>query len=98
MIFVHLIELATPVNISIYQRYDENLLRQKILCEIPRCTISEDEYSLTIKLDDVTFNVPNATYYVEINDNFLRYKDQDVMIPGVKLGNWIIQMTEGKSI
>ncbi len=95
--FVHSIDLTTPVNISIYQKYnDENLLRQRFLYTYPYCIISD--YLFTINLHNITFNVPNATYYVEIDDKFLRYKDENEMVPGIKLGNWIIKTTEGEQI
>jgi len=98
--FVHLVDpTAAPVNVSIYQKYsDENLLRQRFLCTTSHCVISKDGYLLTIHLHDVTFNVPNATYYVEIDDNFLKYKGNDEMISGIKPEKWIIKTTEGKPI
>ncbi|GES93450.1 hypothetical protein GLOIN_2v1871822 [Rhizophagus clarus] len=94
--FVHFIDPTYAVNVSIYQQLDdENLLRQRFLCTIPNCVISDDFYSLTINILNVTFNIPNASYYVEIDDNFVKYKYEygDLVIPGIKPGNWIIKTT-----
>jgi len=94
--FVHPIELTVAVNISIYLKYnDEYFLRQRFLCTSQYCVISDDDHSLTINLLDITFNVPNMIYYVEIDDKFLKYKDESIIIPGIKLGNWMIKTTEG---
>lgn len=96
--FFHRIDLTFPVNISIYQKYnDKNLLRQILLSTNQYCVISDDYYSLTINLFDITFNVPNATYYVEIDNNFIKYKDnlQNVAIPGIKPDKWIIKTRGG---
>src|SRR6266498_341737 len=92
--FVHLIGYKNPVNISIYQELEgKYLLRQKVLCTDPYCVISN--YSLTIKLLDTTFNLPNTTYSVEIEENFLRFKSEDTPIPGIELGRWMIKTTKG---
>ena len=62
--------------------------------------ISEDSYSLTINLLSITFNIPDASYYVEINDNFVKYKydGPKTIIPGIKPGNWIIKTLPSKCI
>ncbi|CAG8683313.1 3250_t:CDS:10, partial [Funneliformis mosseae] len=94
MTFSRAVESTVPVNISIYLKHDDtNLLRQIFLCSKQNCVIGDDDDSLTIVLLDITFNVPNATYYVEIDDDFLKYKDESEMITGIKLGNWIIKTT-----
>ncbi|RIA80457.1 hypothetical protein C1645_838654 [Glomus cerebriforme] len=93
--FVHSIDpITTAVNISVYlQHNNENLLRQKFLCANPNCVISDDSYSLKINLLNITFNIPNTAYYVEIDDNFVKYKydGPKTIIPGIKPGNWIIK-------
>ena len=71
-------------------------MREKFLCTIPQCVISG--YSLTINLNDVTFNVPNANYTVEVDNNFLKYEGYDELVPGIKPDLWIIQTTGGKPI
>ena len=58
--------------------------------------ISEDSYSLTMSLLNTTFNVHNASYGVEIDNGFVRYKDENVAIPGITQGNWIINTLPGK--
>ncbi|CAG8463105.1 11906_t:CDS:2 [Funneliformis caledonium] len=94
MTFSRAVESTVPVNISIYLKHDDtNLLRQIFLCSKQNCVIGDNDDSLTIVLLDITFNVPNATYYVEIDDDFLKYKDESEMITGIKLGNWIIKTT-----
>ncbi len=76
-------------------------MRQKVLCvhfefhaEDSNCVISNDGYSLTIKLPNATFNIPNAIYYVEIDDGFLRYKNENKTIPGIKSDKWMIKTSE----
>jgi hypothetical protein len=100
IIFFHRIDLTIPVvNISIYQKHNEHkLLRQIFLTTDQYCEISNDYYSLTIKLLDITFNVPNAIYYVEIDDDFLKYKTEfeyNNTIPGIKSDKWIIKTKGG---
>jgi hypothetical protein len=34
--------------------------------------------------------MPNTTYYVEIDDDFVKYKYDLITIPGIKKENWII--------
>jgi hypothetical protein len=90
--FIHTVDLTVAVNISIYLiSGDENLLRQTVLCTNQYCKISDDGYSLTIELLENTFNTPNANYSVEIDDNFLRYRNESETIPGIKRGSWIIK-------
>jgi len=103
--FVHFIELKDPVNISIYQILEDKyllrqklegkyLFRQKILCTQPYCVISNN-YTLTIKLPISPFNLPNTSYSIEIDDDFLRYKREDLPVPGIELGKWIINTSKG---
>ncbi|RGB41639.1 hypothetical protein C1646_751932 [Rhizophagus diaphanus] len=86
MTFLNPIDPTIPVYISIYHYHnDEDILRQKFLCTMPFCTISEDSYSLIINLSsNITFNIPNASYYVEIEDNFVEYKYEIETVPGIK--------------
>ncbi|CAG8715805.1 1384_t:CDS:2 [Rhizophagus irregularis] len=86
MTFLNPIDPTIPVYISIYHYHNyEDILRQKFLCTMPFCTISEDSYSLIINLSsNVTFNIPNASYYVEIEDNFVEYKYEIETVPGIK--------------
>ncbi len=95
MTFFHPVELSAAVHISIYIIYNgEDLLRQKLLCTDQYCEISKDSYSLTIQLLNTTFNIPNAKYYVVIDDKFLRYKNESEPIPGIRPRKWVIR-TEG---
>ena len=80
-------------------------MRQKFPCTNKYCAINDnDPYTLNINLLDVTFNVPNATYCVVIDDGFLKYRSDDGflkrngingVIPGVKRDNWVIKTTKG---
>ncbi|GBB91078.1 hypothetical protein RclHR1_01820007 [Rhizophagus clarus] len=93
MTFLNPIDPTTPVYISIYHYYENNedILRQKFSCTTPFCTISEDMYSLTINLlSNTTFNIPDAAYYVEIDDNFVEDKYEIETVPGIKPRNWNI--------
>jgi hypothetical protein len=97
--FFHRIDLTIPVNISIYQKYnDHNLLRQIFLTTDQYCVKCNNNYSLTIRLSDITFNLPNATYYVKIDDKFLKYKNEheyEITIPGIKPDKWVIKTNGG---
>ena len=48
-----------------------------------------------IKLLNTTFNVPNATYYVKIDDGFVRYKEELTTVPGIAQEKWIINTLPG---
>lgn len=99
MTFLNPIDPTIPVYISIYHYHNyEDILRQKFLCTMPFCTISEDSYSLIINLSsNVTFNIPNASYYVEIEDNFVEYKYEIETVPGIKKPkSWNIYTASGK--
>jgi hypothetical protein len=101
MTFLNPIDPTIPVYISIYHYYkdDEDILRQKFLCTMPFCTVSEDMYSLTINLSsNITFNLPGASYYVEIEDNFVEYKYEIETVPGIKARSWNIHTSSGKQI
>nr|AMJ52378.1 hypothetical protein [Rhizophagus clarus] len=93
--FLNPIDPTIATYISIYYinntNNDESILRQKFLCTSPYCIISKDFYSLTIYLSNNTFNIPNASYYVEIDDKFIEYKYELIKIPGIKPRNWIIK-------
>ncbi len=88
--FIHPIEL-TDVNASIYQYNDgEYLLRQRYTCAQPNCVLSEDRYSIYMIIKETTLNIPEVTYYVEIDDNFSEYRTINQFLPGIKKGNWPI--------
>ncbi|RIA99459.1 hypothetical protein C1645_811494, partial [Glomus cerebriforme] len=76
---------------TVMPKYNTNegyMLRQEILCANPHCMISENFTSFTISLSNITFNIPNTSYYVEIPDNFVKYKEENLSILGIKLGNY----------
>jgi hypothetical protein len=39
--------------------------------------------------------MPDASYYVEIGDNFIEYKNEHIKVPGIKPKNWIIKTSPG---
>ncbi|CAB4410846.1 unnamed protein product [Rhizophagus irregularis] len=92
--FLNAIALTnTAANISIYYETGINnntLLRHMFLCVRPHCIISDNSLSLTADIPEFTFNMPNANYYVEIDDGFVKYKYDDITIPGIKVKNWNI--------
>ena len=73
----------------------EYLLCQKLLCTEPYCVISNNNYTLTIKLLSIIFNLPNTTYSVEINDEFLKYKNDNMPVPDIILGKCMINTSIG---
>jgi len=91
--FNHPVSPTAAGKISIHYLTPDNeyLLRQRFLCIEPYCNISNNGYSLTIKVLDTTFNMPNAHYSVEIDDNYLRYQNESEQIPGITKGNWMIK-------
>ncbi|GBB98117.1 hypothetical protein RclHR1_03140016 [Rhizophagus clarus] len=90
--FLNPIDPTVAAYISVYyDSGDELILRQKFLCTGSYCMMSKDNNSLTINLLNNTFNMPNASYYVEIDDNFFGYKYELITMPGIKLKNWIIK-------
>ena len=93
--FVHPIEL-TGVNASIYQYNNgEYILRQRYICAKPNCIPSEDGYSIHMIVKETTFNIPEMTYYVEIDDNFTKFITIEQFLPGIKKGNWPIHTLSG---
>ena len=43
---------------------------------------------MTIK--ETTFNIPEMTYYVEIDDGFAEFRAIKQLLPGIKKGKWRI--------
>ncbi|PKC73479.1 hypothetical protein RhiirA1_451113 [Rhizophagus irregularis] len=84
--------IQTTANISIYYEtgINNSTLRHKFLCVKPHCIISDNSLSLTADIPEFTFNMPNAIYYVEIDDGFVKYKHDNITIPGIKEKNWNI--------
>ena len=44
---------------------------------------------MTIK--ETTFNIPEMTYYVEIDDGFAEFRGNKQLLPGIKKRKWLIQ-------
>jgi hypothetical protein len=89
--FVHPIALTGNADASIY--YDcegEYLLRQRYICVQPNCELVDDKYSINMIIKDTTFNIPGATYYIEIDDEFAEYRRFETIMPGIKKGAWSI--------
>ncbi|RIA99442.1 hypothetical protein C1645_811475 [Glomus cerebriforme] len=83
--FVHPINLLGNAYASIYYNNNGNfLLRQRYICVQPNCQLTDDDYSINMNIVDTTFNIPGATYYVEIDDGFAEYKRFEIVMPGIK--------------
>jgi len=89
--FIHPVILVGKVGVSIYREYQgEYVLRQKYTsyaCIKPNCELSENNYTLSILLDsivkNITFNLP-GTYYIEIDDDFIKHETMDQSISDVR--------------
>ena len=74
--FVHPSLLTENVNVSIYQRYEnEYPLHQRYICARPNCLI-EKNFTLSLMVESTTFNTPRATYHIEIDDDFIKYEKE----------------------
>ncbi|CAI2162801.1 3592_t:CDS:2 [Funneliformis geosporum] len=89
--FIHPIKLTGKANASIYQYYNgEYLLRQTYKCMEPNCVPSKDEYSISLTVMETTFNIPEMTYHIEIDDDFAEFRMINQDIPGIKKESWPI--------
>ncbi|CAG8714311.1 2703_t:CDS:2, partial [Acaulospora colombiana] len=57
------------------------------------CTISKDELTVTVPLIASTFNQPGKQYYVAIQYGFIKSKNFQEPLPGIKPGIWRITTT-----
>ena len=87
LIFRDQVALSTQ-NISIYQATDGNpILRQSFKAD--SCSLTLDDSAVTCQIFKSTFNQPNATYDVVVDNNFVMNKRLKQPLTGVKKGYWV---------
>ena len=91
LIFRDQVTLSTQ-NISIYQVTDGNpILRQSFSAKSGFCSVTLNDSAVKCDIFKSTFNQPDATYYVVVDNNFVMSKSLNQPLPGVTKGNWMYQ-------
>lgn len=76
-------------NITIYQyQNSEKILRQTHSGLHQNCELESDQKTITIKMLDSNFNIPNATYTVELGHEFFQDKLTQLAPLGLQPGDW----------
>ncbi|RGB28059.1 hypothetical protein C1646_768306 [Rhizophagus diaphanus] len=87
------VRLSTA-NISIFQLNDDpykpSLLRQTISGNSQLCTVGSDNHTVHIPIFSSTFNQPNSTYNVMVDNNFVISQVRNEPILGINEKIWII--------
>ncbi|CAB4414769.1 unnamed protein product [Rhizophagus irregularis] len=87
------VRLSTA-NISIFQLNDDpskpRLLRQSISGDSKLCTIGSDNHTVHIPIFSSTFNQPNSSYNVVINNNFVISQERNEPLLGINKKIWMI--------
>ncbi|POG81425.1 hypothetical protein GLOIN_2v1507790 [Rhizophagus irregularis DAOM 181602=DAOM 197198] len=92
------IKYAIPVrlstaNISIFQLngdpYKPNLLRQTISGNSKLCTVGSDNHTVHIPIFRSSFNQPNASYHVIIDNNFVISQERNEPLLGINEETWM---------
>ncbi|KAG9301896.1 hypothetical protein G9A89_004576 [Geosiphon pyriformis] len=86
-------------NISIYQfKGADPILRQTFPSQSQYCSLSDDQKSINIKVLSSTFNQPNGSYFVIIDNNFVKTRLLDEPLFGIKKNDWIITRDEEENV
>nr|CAG8450953.1 8818_t:CDS:2 [Entrophospora candida] len=82
--------VPTVNNISIYQINNNNqdIFRQSFSANSEYCKISDDKKSLTIQVLTSTFNLPNTSYYVIVDNGALIKFSTDQPLTGILENVW----------
>ncbi|CAG8598286.1 4110_t:CDS:10, partial [Paraglomus occultum] len=89
LIFRDQVALSTQ-NISVYQATDGNpILRQGFNAKSSFCSVTLNDSAVTCKIFKSTFNTPDATYDVVVDNNFVMSKSLKQPLPGVAKGKWV---------
>ncbi|CAI2174873.1 5434_t:CDS:10 [Funneliformis geosporum] len=76
-------------NITIFQyQGSEKVLKQSHSGLHPNCILGDDHKSVTIKMLDSNFNIPNGTYTVELSHEFFVDKLTRLAPLGLQAGDW----------
>jgi hypothetical protein len=89
------VRLSTA-NISIFQLNDDpykpykpSLLRQTISGDSKLCTVGSDNYTVHIPIFRSTFNQPNSSYYVVIENDFVISQARNEPLLGTNEKTWM---------
>ncbi|GBC27296.2 hypothetical protein GLOIN_2v1885764 [Rhizophagus irregularis DAOM 181602=DAOM 197198] len=87
------VRLSTA-NVSIFQLNDDpykpSLLRQTIAGDSKLCTIGSDNHTVHIPIFGSTFNQPNSSYHVVVDNNFVISQERNEPLLGINEKTWII--------
>jgi hypothetical protein len=90
------VKLSTG-NISIFQLNDDpykpGLLRQTFSADSKLCTIGSDNRTVYIPIFKSTFNQPNSSYYVVVENNFISSQARNEHLIGIKEKKWIFSIS-----
>jgi hypothetical protein len=91
------VKLSTG-NISIFQLNDDpfkpGLLQQMFSADSKICTIGSDNRTVLIPIFKSTFNQPDSSYYVVVENNFVRNQARNEPIIGIKEKEWIFSTSK----
>ncbi|KAG9295830.1 hypothetical protein G9A89_009059 [Geosiphon pyriformis] len=76
-------------NVSIYQKNGDFLnLRQTFSAQSPYCILETNGKTVSVTVLSSTFNIPNAQYFVTIDNNFVKNQLLDEPLFGVAKNDW----------
>ncbi|PKY33446.1 hypothetical protein RhiirB3_495196 [Rhizophagus irregularis] len=70
--------------------YKPSLLRQTISGDSKLCTIGSDNHTVHIPIFSSTFNQPNSSYYVVVDNNFVISQERNEPLLGIIKKTWMI--------
>ncbi|PKC09225.1 hypothetical protein RhiirA5_398862 [Rhizophagus irregularis] len=82
-----IIKYSIPLNDDPYK---PRLLRQTISGDSKLCTIGSDNHTVHIPIFSSTFNQPNSSYNVVINNNFVISQERNEPLLGINKKIWMI--------
>lgn len=84
------VELSSG-NISIYEVNEkESYFRQGFNGQTMEFLTIDNDKIITVNVFESTFNKPNQLYYVVIEDGFVKHKNTEEPLLGVKKNKWFI--------
>ena len=79
----------SQANVSIYQKNgDNNILRQTISSRSMYTSISNESYTVNIRLFKSTFNRPGEKYFVKVDNNFVKTLSNEEPLLGISERIW----------
>ncbi|RGB40278.1 hypothetical protein C1646_800343 [Rhizophagus diaphanus] len=81
------IKYSIPINGDLYK---PNLLRQTISGDSKLCTVGSDNHTVHIPIFSSTFNQPNSSYHVVIDNNFVISQERNEPLLGIIGKTWMI--------